>query len=258
MRRYGYPLAFLLACALSGCGSAPPQAQASQDIHAYWNNPFWQENLLSAVQSAVHQPDEGTPITGINGMVRFTVANGAIESPAIVASTGYADLDKLMLQQVASVKPPKTSGLHASEPHEFELLLDMLTPFDSFQYNIYRAIDNYRLYPREGIMAGATGNTTVDFDYLDGKANNITMTSSSKNRDLDKAAIGAVMKAVLPPASAVYAGKPMHMEVVFCYSLATSPTVIKNKCPTDKNVIAVEGARIMRTSVETTGFGGYR
>lgn len=257
MRRYGYLLSLLLACALSGCSSAPPQARASQDVHAYWNNPFWQERLLYAVQSAVHQPDTGTPITGVNGMVRFTVANGAIESPAIVASTGYADLDKLMLQQVASVKPPKTSGPHASEPREFELLLDMLTPFDSFQYNVYRAIDEYRLYPREGIIAGATGNTIVDFDYQDGKANNIAIASSSRNRDLDKAAIGAVGKAILPPAPQAYSGKPVHMEVVFCYSLATSPTDIKNKCPTDKNVIAVEGARIMRTTVETIGFGGY-
>jgi hypothetical protein len=38
----------------------------------------------------------------------------------------------------------------------------------------------------------------------------------------------------------------MHMEVVLCYSIATPPNEIKNKCSTEKNVIAVEAARIKR------------
>lgn len=247
MRRYGYPLVFALACALSACASKP----ADPNAHAYWANPFWQESLLSAVQSMVHQPDGSTPIVGVNGMVRFTVADGIIKDPAIVASTGYADLDKLLLQQVASAKPPKTWGPHAHEPHEFELLLNMLTPFDSFQYNVYRAISNYRLYPRDGIIAGATGITTVDFDYLDGKANNIAVTGSSKSRDLDKAAIGAVTKAVMPSAPPAYAGKSMHMEVVFCYTINNSPG-----CPAGKNIIDVRAARGTWSTMEEMGFGG--
>lgn len=242
MRRYGYPIALLLSCALSACGSAP--AGVNPDTRAYWSDPFWQEALLSTLQSAVHQPDTGTPIIGVNGMVRFTVSEGVIKHPEIVASTGYANLDKLMLQQVASAKPPETWGPHAGEPHEFELLLDMLTPLDSFQYNIYRAIDYQKVYPKDGILAGATGNTTVDFDYLDGKANNIAMTGSSKSRDLDKAAMTAVTKAVLPPAPLAYADKPVHIKVTFCYSLIFSPTDIKNPCPTNKDVIQVIGTRV--------------
>lgn len=251
MRRYGYPLAFLLACALSGCGSAPTQAQASQDIHAYWNNPFWQERLLYAVQSVVHQSDTGTPITGVNGMVRFTVANGAIESPAIVASTGYAALDQLMLQQVASAKPPETRGPHAGEPHEFELLLDMLTPYDSFQYSVYRAIDWQKVYPKDPIISGSTGDTVVDFDYLDAKAQNIVIALKSKDKDLDGASINVVSKAELPAAPPGYTGKSVHMEVVFCYTINNSPS-----CPSGRNVIGVRAARGSWSTVETV-FGGY-
>lgn len=263
MRRYGYPVALALVCVLSACSSTPPNTtsiQADAGTKAYWENPDWQALLLGAVQSVVHQPTDTdkTPITGVNGMVRFTLDGGAIEDPQVVASTGYADLDKLMLQQVASAKPPETWGPHASEPHEFELLLDMLTPLDSLQYNIYRAIDYQKVYPKYPIIAGSTGNTTVGFDYLDGKASNIAMTGSSKSRDLDRAAVGAVTRAVLPPAPMSYTGKPIHMEVIVCYTLFLSPPdMVVNPCPTEKNVIVVRGTRIKRTTVET-GFGGYR
>lgn len=263
MGRYGYPAALLLACALSACGSAPPSAtplRPATDSKAYWENPDWQALLLGAVQSVVHQPTDttSTPITGVNAMVRFTVANGTIENPEIAASTGYADLDKLMLLQVASAKPPKTWGLHASEPHEFELLLDMLTPLDSLQYNIYRAIEYQKVYPKEEILTGTVGNNTVDFDYRDGKASNIALITSSKSSYLDRASLDAVTRAVLPLAPTAYTGKPIHMEVVLCYTLFESPPdMIVNQCPTAKNVIVVHGTRIKRTTVETR-FGGYR
>ncbi|HET7176631.1 MAG TPA: hypothetical protein VFK21_11565 [Gammaproteobacteria bacterium] len=206
---------------------------------------------MSAVQSMVHQTDGGTSIVGVNGMVRFTVTDGAIENPEIVASTGYADLDKLMLQQVASAKPPKTWGPHAHEPHEFELLLDMLTPFDSFQYHVYRAIDAWKVYPRDPIIAGSTGDTVVDFDYLDSKAQNIVIALASKDKELNKASVNAVSKAKLPAAPPDYVGKNVHMEVVFCYTINNSPG-----CPAGKNVIDVRAARGAWSTVETV-FGGY-
>lgn len=263
MRGYGCPIALALVCALSACSSTLPNTaptQADAGAKAYWENPDWQSLLLGDIQSVVHQPTDTdkTPITGVNGMVRFTLDGSAIKDPQIVASTGYSDLDKLMLQQVMSAKPPETRGPHASEPHEFELLLDMLTPLDWLQYNVYRAIDYRKVYPKDPIIKGDTGNTTVDFDYLDGKANNIAMTGSSKNRDLDKAAVGAVTRAVLPPAPMTYTGKPIHVEVIVCYTLFLSPPdTTVNPCPTEKNVIVVRGTRIKRTTVETS-FGGYR
>lgn len=248
MRRWQYLAAFVLACGLSACGSTPTH-QASQ---AYWDEPYWQERLLHAVQSMVHTPADTTPIPagGIQGTVRFTLAEGVIENPEIVISTGDPQLDALLLQQVASAQPPKPVGPHAGEAHEFELQLDMLTPFEAFQYSVYAAIDLWKIYPKEAIIEGATGDTTLDFDYLDGKANDIAMTTSSRNKDLDKASIGAVTKAVLPPAPQAYAGKPIHMEVMFCYSIATSPTNIINKCPAGNNVIVVHAYRIRYTTSE--------
>src|SRR5579859_4775275 len=224
MPRWRYLAAFVLACGLSACGSAPVHP-ASQ---AYWDEPYWQEQLLYAVQSMVHTPADTTPIPagGIHGTVRFTLVDGVVELPEVTVSTGDPDLDRLMLQQVVLAQVPKPTGSHAGEPHEFELQLDMPTPYESFRYSVYAAIERQKIYPKDPIIAGATGNTTVDFDYLDGKANNIAMTISSKNKDLDKSSIGAVAKAALPSAPEIYAGKSMHMEVVFCYSLIFSPSNI--------------------------------
>jgi hypothetical protein len=154
-----------------------------------------------------------------------------------------------MLQEVVSVQGPKPSGAHADEPHVFELELDMLTPFESLQYSIYTAIDSQKVYPKEAILEEATGNATVDFDYQDGKANGITMSMGSRNEDLNKASIGAITKAALPSPPLAYADRPIHMEVKFCYSLATSPTNIINKCPAGDNVIVVQGYRIWMGTV---------
>jgi hypothetical protein len=243
MNKRGLSLIILLACALSACGSTPSGVNPS--TQAYWSDPWWQTSLLSAVQSVVHQTDmTGTPITGVNATVRFTLANGVIEYPEIVISTGNVDLDNLMLQQVASARPPKTIGPHAGEPHEFELQLDMLTPFDSFQYNVYRAIDAQKIYPKEAVIGGHGGNTTVDFDYLDAKAQNIVKTKSSGDKGMDKAAIDAVTRAILPVPPPDYSGKLLHMEVVVCYSLETPQNEVNNRCPMGENVIAVIGTRI--------------
>lgn len=186
--------------------------------------------------------------------VGFTITSGAIHDLKIVSGTGTGDgtLDSLVLQQVATVKAPKIYGTHADEPHYFELELSVLTPVEWFRYNVYTAIDNWRLYPKEAILEGATGNTVVDFDYLDGNVTNITMTASSKYKELDRASIGTITKAIMPAALARDAGKSIHMEVLFCYSLIDSQTDIKNPCPAGENVIRVEGVRIRR--VETTSY----
>lgn len=265
MRRHSYPAAFVLACALSACASSPDSVQSpapqrfNPATDPYWADPRWQAALLQSVQAVVHNPvdaaDMSTP--GLHGEVQFTLADGSIEYPDLAASTGDPNVDRLMLQQVVSAQPPKPTGPYAGQAHDFTLELDMPTPFESFQYSVYASIDYQKVYPKDPILAGATGNTTVDFDYLDGRANNISMTISSKNKELDKSSIGAVTKAVLPPAPQAYAGKSMHMEVIVCYTLMESSTDIKNKCPTEKNVIVVLGTRIVRATI-SVGMGGYR
>jgi TonB family protein len=239
MRRYGYLAVFIIASVLNGCSTTPHRPLPERD--AYWNVSWWQAHLFNAVQSAVHLPAKGPDASksGIHGTVRFLFDKGVIENPEIVTSTGDADLDKLMLQQVASAKAPKPIGPHAAEPHEFELLLDMLTPLESFKFNIYAAIDSRKIYPREALLQGSTGSNTVGFDYLDGKATNIIIIRSSHSNALDKSSISAISNADLPAPSSVNIGKTVHLEFVFCYDLNTD-----KDCPKGENIIYVLGTRI--------------
>jgi len=250
MRGFRTQAAFILACALSSCGSAPPLANKPPlfSDQAYWTNPFWQAELFSAVQSVVHLPADVTSpaAPGIHGTVKFLFANGKIEDPEIVASTGDPDLDKLLLQQVVTAKIPKPYGLHTDQPHEFELPLEMFTPYKSFEYNVYAEIDRKQEYPRDPLLQDIMGITALDFDYLDAKASHIVMVKSSGNKQLDKASLGAVTKAKLPAAPPGYAGKTLHMVVIVCYDINYA-----KKCPTGKNVIVMEGTRIVRRTVVT-------
>ena len=245
MRRYGYLLAATLACSLSACSSRPPSYNPLEQ-QAYWNNPWWQKALFDAVQSVVHRPDDtgtasaaDTPIT-----VGFTLASGNIEDLEIVSSTGDSGLDQLVLQQVGSAKVPKPFGGHIDEPHHFELELDVLKFAEWFQYNIYYAIDSQRVYPKNSILEGTIGSTTLDFDYLDGKADNIVITKHSNDQNLDKASLRAVERAQFPAAPPGYVGRTLHMEVIVCYSINGS----KN-CPQGKNVVLVQATRFVRTEV---------
>lgn len=250
MRGYRYLAVLILACALSACGSAPPQANKPPlfSDQAYWMNPFWQAELFSAVQCVARLPSNAaSPATpGIHGTIKFLFDNGAVKDPVIVESTGNPQLDKLLLQQVVTAKVPKPYGLHTDQPHEFELPLEMFTPYKSFEYNVYAAIDRTKFYGRDAIIKGDTGSTTVDFDYLDGKALNIAIAKSSGSRYLDQPSVDTVSKALLPAAPPGYAGKTLHMVVIFCYDINYA-----KKCPTGKNVIDVEGTRIMRRTVVT-------
>lgn len=248
MRAYRYQAVFILACALSACGSAPHQPNRPPlfSDQAYWTNPFWQVELFSAVQSVVHLPANAASLATprIHGTVKFLYDNGAVKDPVIVASTGNPQLDKLLLQQVVTAKVPKPYGLHTDQPHEFELPLEMFTPYESFEYNVYAAIDRNKLYPRDPILKGEIGSTTVDFDYLDGKALNIVIAKSSENKELDQASIDAVSKAELPAPPPGYDGKTLPMQVIVCYCLNSSKS-----CSAGKNVIVVEGTRILRHAV---------
>jgi len=158
MRTYLYIPTLLLACVLGACGSVPsretppppPQYRLfNPATQPYWSNPYWQLNLLQAVQSVVHLPPNApTPAKpGIHATVQFTYDQGTIRDPLIVASTGSPDLDKLLLQQVMTAKIPKPDGLHANEPHAFKMPLQMFTVYESFQFNLYLAIQIIRNIP---------------------------------------------------------------------------------------------------------------
>lgn len=248
MRWYLYQAAFILACTLSACGSAPPQANKPPlfSDQAYWTNPFWQAELFSAVQSVVRLPTTAASPAKpeIHTTVKFLFANGAIKDPAIVISTGNPDLDKLLLQQVVTAKVSKPYGLHTDQPHEFELPLEMFTPYESFEYNVYAAIKLKITYGRNALIYGETGIVTVNFDYLDAKVQNIVIAKSSGHGDLDKSSIATVSNAVMPLPPPGYAGKTVPMQAIFCYDFNFT-----RKCPTGKNIIEVDGFRIKRTEV---------
>lgn len=222
----------------------------------YWEDPRWQKTLLDTLQQAVHDPADTNPIStpGLHATIKFTFEDGDIEYPEIVSGTGSPDLDALMLHQIASVRVPlPTIGLQTDQAHEFELDLDMPTPLETFESTIYDAIQYQKVYPKYPIIEGTVGETTVAFDYQDGKASNIAMTISSKSKELDKSSIAAVTKATMPAAPAAYAGRSLHMEAVFCYTIVMSDNgaapFVKYQCPAARNEIVTIGTRIMRVEI---------
>src|SRR5690242_16931303 len=222
-----------LVSGLAACGSAPAPKESAQPVahfdpgkDPYWEDSRWDKRLVDTVQAAVHDPVDSADMSssGLHATVKFTYLQGVLEYPAIVTGTGNPDIDKLMLHQLATVQGPQVTGLQSDQPHEFILDLDMPTPFESFQSTIYSAIDSQKIYPKEAIISGKAGNTQMDFDYLDGKAIDIAMTASSNDKELDRVSVGAVTKASFPPAPAAYAGKTLHMQVLFCYTMASAET----------------------------------
>ena len=253
-----------MACALSACSSAPghfdpsaahfdpaPPSSVSSaanfnpDTDPYWVDPKWDAALLDAVQSVVKDPTDTPDLSApsLHATVQFTLVDGAIEYPEITESTGQPELDRLMLQQVVTASPPKPTGPHAAEAHEFIVDLDMPTPFETFEYSVYPAIDYSKVYPKSSILSGSQGVTTVGFDYLDGKASNITIVKSNRDRALNQASVQAVSHALLPPSPAAYAGKTLHMQVVICYSLNYA-----YPCQTINHAIKVIGTRVRITT----------
>ncbi len=232
---------------LVACSSAPTDNPAfrlfNAPIDPYWEDQRWAKALLDATEAVAHDPValSDTTTVGPHVAVKFTFADGMIRDPAIIAGTGDPSLDELLLKQVVTAQVPKPGGVHANEPHGFLLELDMLTPYESFEDSVFTSIDAAKVYPKEALLSEAIGSTKLDFDYLDGKAADITIVTSSKDRELDKSSLAAVMNALMPPSPPAYAGKTLHMEVTICYNLNNS----KN-CQIARNVILVRGVLLRR------------
>lgn len=252
MNRHTVRLALLvLMLSLAGCVSGPRTKTYLQggevirfdlDKDPYWADPKWDRALLETVQASVHDPadpaDTSTP--ELHAVVKFTYLAGTVEYPEIVQSTGDAAKDELLLHQVAAVQLPPATGIDADKPHEFVLDLDMPTPYEAFRNTVLAALNYARVYPKDAVMAGEQGTTVISLDYLDGMISNVAVIRSSGSHSLDKASVNAVMKAVVPPPPASYAGKTLHLEPEFCYSLHGP-----GKCATSRqDVIQVFGTRI--------------
>ncbi|HEY1991009.1 MAG TPA: TonB family protein [Gammaproteobacteria bacterium] len=223
-------------------------------IDPYWENPAFETALLDVVQSAIHDPVDATDMSmpGLHATVKFIFLDGVIEYPEIMQGTGDPEKDKVVLRQLASAQPPKPTGLQSDQAHEFTVDVDMPTPFERFESNIYAAIDAQKVYPRDPIIYGVTGDAVFDFDYADGKVADIRMVRSSDSKSLDQASLDAMRRAVFPPVPPAYAGKVLHLNAVFCYAMLSSAygkTSQLNSCPVARNVIAVQGERFRQNDV---------
>ena len=87
-----------------------------------------------------------------------------------------------------------------------------------FSASMHAAIDAAKVYPKEAVIAGETGQVTVSFDYINGVVSNIHVDKSSGSRSIDRSAMAAVQKAALPPKPAELAGVN-HFAITINYSL---------------------------------------
>lgn len=116
------------------------------------------------------------------------------------------------LPNAVPVQPPSPPPIPVSRPQNQDTLMA------EFQSSMKSAIDAAKVYPKESVLAGETGAVSVSFDYINGVVSNIKIDKGSGARKLDKAAMDAVQKAVLPPKPAELAGVN-HFVVVLNFTL---------------------------------------
>ncbi len=92
---------------------------------------------------------------------------------------------------------------------------------------IYKALK----YPANTAFYAATGITTIRFDYLNGRVNDVHMTVSSGNGILDRAALRAVKNAQYPPASDNFHDKTITDIIYFIFDNSNHMT--RNNRATD-------------------------
>ena len=98
------------------------------------------------------------------------------------------------------VQPPSPPPIPTSKP------VNQDTIMAEFSASMLAAINAAKVYPKEAILAGETGEVVVSFDYVNGVVSNIKVDRGSGSRALDRAAMTAVQKAQLPAKPAELAG----------------------------------------------------
>lgn len=122
-----------------------------------------------------------------------------------------------------AVPPPPPSPPPTPTPPQ--PTVDIAAVQNAFQRAMYRAIEQRALqsYPRDAVLAGATGAVTVGFDYINGVVSNIKVLRSSGSRSLDRGAMEAVQTAQLPPKPPDLAGLNLnHFVITVQYQLGGS------------------------------------
>lgn len=200
----------------------------SSDVGVYWQDEHWNRELLAALESSLHYPDDasGLPLRpvpeSVQATVGFTYIDGKIQDPVIIKTSGRSDLDAAFLSQIISAQPPKVSGGHAAEPRPFYFTLTMRTPREAFETAVCKAIDAKFIYPKDAILAGQLGVTILKFQYHAGKASVIALLRSSGSKLVDEAFMQALGKAQMPPAPAWLPAQPLAMKATLGVGLGES------------------------------------
>ncbi len=111
-------------------------------------------------------------------------------------------------------QPPQPPPIPTPQPK-----VDINAIQAEFYAQLKAAIDAAKVYPRQAILAGATGTATVSFDYHDGKVSNIRIDRSSGDRSLDRAAMDAVNNAHYPPPPSQFVGQTIHPVITVVFTL---------------------------------------
>lgn len=151
--------------------------------------------------------------------IQYTYHNGRAENPVVLISSGWPDFDHAWLEATRIAKlPPWPASFHTDDK-TFGFLIpgdDVGGPIDSgFAATLHDAITASLVMPKVVLLYGSkgTGKVVVSFDFLDGKASNAVVVTSSNDPNEDAAAIKAVEEAHYPSTPPPYAHKKLHLSI---------------------------------------------
>lgn len=223
--RHAPRLALIALAVLVGWSTA---SYPSGSDGAYWYDKHWHRQLLAALQSSLHYPNDATgqparpvPET-VQATVSFTYNDAKIQDPKIVKSSGRLELDTAFLSGISTAQPPKASGSHAAEAHQFVVALEMRTPMQDFEAAILKEINAKWIWPRDLLLAGMLGPITVEFNYYDGKVSDIKAVGSTGSTIMDKAVMRTVAAANMPSPPTWLPRESLAMKAILDYQLGES------------------------------------
>ena len=87
----------------------------------------------------------------------------------------------------------------------------------AFKAKLHRLIDAALKYPQQLLERPATGVTSVAYDYLDGRVEDVHITMASGDAMLDRAALNAVKNADYRKVAEGITGQTLHDVVIIVY-----------------------------------------
>jgi TPR repeat protein len=162
-----------------------------------------------------------------NLRIKYIYKNGRAENAVILLSSGDPDEDQAWLDATRdAVLPPWPDAFHPKDNG-----LGFLIPAGdgglshNFIVSVRKAIDTAKVMPLNVLLHGTKGlgMANVSFDYLDGKATNVKVVSSSDDVDEDAAAVSAIKHAKFGTTPKEYRHKNLHLTISIYFDYV-SPT----------------------------------